>query len=438
MSRNKPSKPVYTMNATTSFARKLLLGKSDTFCLVPWIHIHSTPTGVAAPCCIASSCATTDGVGSARDQTVMELVNSEKMKQLRLDMLTGKKNSECTNCYKHEEQGISSFRTQTNESFSHAFDDVIENTVLEDGSLIKFKMRYFDIRFSNICNFKCRTCGSGFSSQWEQEDLKNNAWNAKVHLKNNNKDFLQGVIDQIDNMEIAYFAGGEPLITEEHYILLEEIIKRNRHDIILRYNTNLSNLKFKNKDLLGLWKHFKNRIEVYASIDHFGKRAEYIRHGTEWDTIQENYLTLKNSSFIRPQINTVLSVFNILTIHEFYKHLIDTKMYEPSDSVNTLYNMSSPTELACHILPPDLKEQGIDSIRRAIKLMRVRGFKDNQIAQLEQTEQWVNSKNTWDQHKMPFRSEIKRLDKIRGEDFMATFPEIASLYKVDQNKMWPV
>jgi hypothetical protein len=117
----------------------------------PWIHIHTTPTGIAAPCCIAESCATDDGVGNSRKQSLMELVNSDKMKQLRLDMLTGVKSEECKKCYEHEAQDVDSFRVMTNRQYKHAIDDVIENTNLEDGSLKQFKMRYFDIRFSNIC-----------------------------------------------------------------------------------------------------------------------------------------------------------------------------------------------------------------------------------------------------------------------------------------------
>lgn len=408
--------------------------------MIPWVHLHTTPTGVAAPCCIAESCNEPNGgVGNSREQSLMELVNSEKMKKLRLDMLTGNKSEECTKCYAHEEQGVMSFRQQANESWKHAFDDVVTDTALEDGALYKFKMRYFDIRFSNICNFKCRTCGSAFSTQWEQEDLKNNVWTAKVHPKNDNKDFLQDVINQIDNIETAYFAGGEPLITEEHYILLEEMVRRNKIDIVLRYNTNLSNLKFKNKDLLGLWKHFTHKVEVYASIDHYGDRAEYIRHGTNWDTIEQNFRLLKeNTSFIRPQINTVLSVFNYLTIFDFYKYIIDNNLYTPEDSVYTLYKMSTPEYLSCHILPEDLKKLGNESIDRAISYMKEKGFRPVQIEQLEQANGWINSQNTWDNHKLQFKEEIKRLDKIRGESFTDTFPEIASLYKVDTNKMWPV
>ena len=406
--------------------------------MMPWIHLHTTPTGVAAPCCIAESCATDDGVGNSRTQSLDELVNSDSMKQLRLDMLAGRKNAECTKCYEHEKQGVKSFRQFSSDEWKHAFSDVIENTDLEDGSLKKFKMRYFDIRFSNICNFKCRTCGSGFSTQWEQEDLKSGVFYAKVLPKNNNPKFLQNVIDQIDNMEVAYFAGGEPLITEEHYIILEEMIKRGKTDIKLRYNTNLSNFKYKNKDILDLWSKFEHDVEIYASIDHYGKRAEYIRHGTVWETVEKNFIRAKHTGFINIQINTVLSAFNYLTIFDFYKYLIDNKMYTPEDNIYTLYNMSTPDFLTCHILPPELKEKGNQSIKDAIAYMQSHGFRKEQIDQLEITEQWVNSKNTWAEHQAKFREEVKRLDALRDEDFMETFPEISKLYKVDRKKMWPV
>lgn len=415
-----------------------MLGKSETFCMNPWIHLHTTPTGVAAPCCIAESCATEEGVGNSRKQNLMELVNSDKMKELRVNMLKGIKSEECRKCYEHEEQGVKSFREMTNDHWKHAFDDVVDNTNLADGSLTKFKMRYFDVRFSNICNFKCRTCGSAFSSQWEQEDLKNNVWYAKALPKNNNKEFLQNVIDQIDNIEVAYFAGGEPLITEEHYILLEEMIRRNKNDIVLRYNTNFSNLSYKNKDILGLWKHFKNRIDIYASIDHYGTRAEYIRHGTDWEVVEKNFRTAKETPFINIQMNTVLSVFNLLTFHDFYKYLIDNNMYTPKDSTYTVYNMSTPEHLTCHILPEEYKLQGIESVNKTIELMKSKGFTKEQVGQLEVCPQWIMSRNTWEEQKNKFREEVKRLDAIRGEAFIKTFPEIAEIYKVNQRKMWPV
>lgn len=406
--------------------------------MIPWAHLHTTPTGVAAPCCIAESCATEDGFGNARTQRLIEIVNGEKMNNLRLDMIKGVKNNECVKCYRQEEQGIKSFRQMFNDEMKHRFDEAIECTNLDDGSLSEFKMRYFDIRFSNICNFKCRTCGSSFSTQWEQEDLKNNVWYAKVHPKNDNKEFLQDVIDQIEFMETAYFAGGEPLITEEHYILLEEMIKRKRNNIKLRYNTNMSNLKFKDKDLISLWKNFTSGVDIYASIDHYGERAEYIRHGTNWGTVETNFKTAKSLDFVSIQMNTVLSVFNYLTIDKFYQYITDKNLYTCKDRAYTLYNMSTPEHLTAHILTTEFKEIGAESINNAIKILKSKNFRDDQIDQLTKTEKWVYSKNTWEEQRDKFREEIKRLDKIRGENFMKTFPEIASLYKVDRARMWPV
>ena len=412
------------------------LSTSKTLCVVPWIHIHTNPSGIATPCCIAESCTKPEGVGNAREQSLMEIVNSEPMKQLRLDMLTGVKNSECTNCYVHEEQGIKSFRNMINDEFSHQYDVI--NSTKKDGSLKEFKMRYFDIRFNNICNFKCRTCGSGFSTQWEQEDLKNKVWNAKVIPKNDNKEFLAEVIDQIPYMETAYFAGGEPLITEEHYILLEEMIRSGKTDINLRYNTNLSNLKFKDKDLISLWKHFTNGVNVYASIDHNGERAEYIRHGTDWGVVETNFKLVKKTPFIKLHVNTVLSVFNVLTINDFYQYLYDNNMYSVSDSIYTLYNMSTPEYLACHILPLDMKQKAKDSLEKTVNFLKSKKFKVQQVQQISDAIPWAMSKDSWDQHKMQFRNEIKRLDKIRDENFKQTFPELAILLEPEYKRLWPV
>ena len=399
--------------------------------MAPWVHLYSSPSGDAAPCCIAESCGH-GGLGNTRTQSLMEIVNSEKMKDIRKDMLTNTPNNECKKCYDHEKQGIRSSRNMLNKEFSEFYDESLEHT-LEDGSLTEFKMRYFDVRFSNICNFKCRTCGGGFSSQWEQEDLKNNLPYARIYPKNDNPDFLKEIIEQVPNFKTAYFAGGEPLITEEHYILLEEMIRTGASNTVsLRYNTNLSNFKFKDKDILSLWKHFKKKIDIYASVDHYGERAEYIRHGTNWATVEENLILAKKTPFINLQMNTVLSVFNFLTIGEFYQYLIDKKLYTPNGYAYTLYNMSTPEHYTCHILPPEYKMKGKESLEFAIEYMEKKYFTPYHVLQLKEAMVWALLYDTWDQHKYAFRNEIKRVDKIRGEDFRKTFPELAGLLDFDK------
>ena len=402
--------------------------------MIPWVHMHTTPTGQGAPCCIGHSCADNKGVGNSNRNSLADLVNSPKMKKLRLDMLKGNKNPECANCHKHDDQGIPSFRTQSNKQWEQHFNDVIETTDMNTGRITNFRMRYFDIRFSNICNFKCRTCGSAFSSLWEAEDLKSKEktglpfW-AQIVPKGNREEFIDEILEQVENFEIAYFAGGEPLITEEHYLLLERMIKTGKTDIELRYNSNISNLKFKKKDIFTMWNMFSQPIKIYASIDHIGDRAEYIRNGTIWKKVEENFKKIKKASNIEIEVNTVYSIFNAITISHFYKFMIDNHYYTPESNIWTLYCMNAPEHLSVHVLPPDYKQQADQQLDLTINYMRDLGFRDDQIQQIEQAKSWLNIKDTWAEQSQMFKEELCRLDDLRDEDFAATFPELQHLYK---------
>ncbi len=408
------------MNLTPE-EKQQLLTENKSFCMMPWVHMHVTPLGVAIPCCIGSQ---KYFVGDAKEQSLTELVNSEGMCNLRRDMIDGELNPVCSTCHKHEEQGITSFRQTSNEMFGKHIDESLMYTDVT-GEIANFKMRYFDIRLSNICNMKCRTCNSHYSSLWEQEDAKQGYKVISIE-KSRRYDYVDQILPHIPHMEIAYFAGGEPFITEEHYIMLEEMIKQKRTDILLRYNTNLSTLKYKDKDLLSLWKHFTNGVEVYASLDHYGERAEYMRHGTDWAKVEENFTVLKNNPDIRLQINSVLSIFNFETFGEFYQYLLDKGLYTSKDSIFTVYNMVSPQHITALALPPEHKIRGQQHIQQVVERMKSMGF-NNHITQLTDANTWVTSEHTWDQHKDLFRSEVARLDALRGENFAKVFPELADL-----------
>ena len=94
--------------------------------------------------------------------------------------------------------------------------------------------------------------------------------------------------------------------------------------------------------------------------------------------------------------------------------------------------MSTPEHYTCHILPPELKLKGKDSLEHAITYMESHKFKIHQIQQLKDALIWATLYDTWEQHRYAFRTEVKRLDKIRGEDFRKTFPELASLLDFDK------
>jgi molybdenum cofactor biosynthesis enzyme MoaA len=406
----------------TEEQKKELLTESKTFCMIPWVSMHVTPVGVGTPCCIGNQIYP---VGNANEKTLMELVNSERMNELRVEMIEGVKNPICNACHRHEEQGIMSFRQTANQMFGKYFDESLSATDVT-GELGQFKMRYFDLRLSNICNMKCRTCNSHYSSQWENEDAKQGSKIITVEKDVRSK-YVEDILMHIPYMDVAYFAGGEPLITEEHYIMLEEMIRLGRTDIQLRYNTNMSTLKYKNKDLLDLWKHFKQKIEVYASLDDFGPRAEYIRSGTDWSQVEANFRKVKSVPYVNMQMNTVLSIFNFVTFSEFYHYLLDNELYTPKDHVYTIYNMISPQHITALALPMHLKLRGIEGIESVITRMTELGFRKDHIQQLVDAKKWVLVDNTWEKYKEQFREETKRLDNLREEKFSDVFPELKEL-----------
>jgi MoaA/NifB/PqqE/SkfB family radical SAM enzyme len=204
------------------------------------------------------------------------------------------------------------------------------------------------------------------------------------------------------------------------------MVRQGRKDIILRYNTNLSNLKFKDKDLLQLWKNF-DKVYISASVDHYGKRAEYIRKGTDWDKVYDNIQKVRNLDYIEFSINTVVSIYNYTTMDDFYYFLINNKILTPDDMLYSLYNMVGPKHQAAHVLPRHLKDEARVRNEKLIQYMSENNFKHSQINQLKVMCDWVDTKDTWDMHKEKFQSETKTLDSVRNESFVETFPELSEL-----------
>lgn len=402
--------------------KDFLLNDSKTFCMFPWLHLNATPKGDVYPCCSNDY---TTPVGSTKTHTLKEIFNSDKMKELRLDMLNERKNPICDFCYKHEEAGPFSFRNYSKEQFAHCFDEIVPTTQA-DGTVEEFKMRYFDIRFSNICNFKCRTCGSEFSSKWGEEMKKNFDPNHPVliHVDDNRGAVLDEVLTHIEHIDLAYFAGGEPLITEEHYIMLEEMIRKGRTDITLRYNTNASNIKYKKHDVLDLWKHFK-KIELSCSIDHYGERAEWLRKGTDWGVVETNLLTFRDLDYVSFQMNTVFSIFNYLTITDFYEYLTSKNIIRTEDWYHSLYLAVHPSYYCAKSLPKDLKVQAGNKA-----LAWVNKNSDNHTCIPNLVKDAVNfaqDVDQWSEVKDQFMGHVTSIDRVRGENFWEVFPELNSL-----------
>ena len=148
--------------------------------------------------------------------------------------------------------------------------------------------------------------------------------------------------------EEIYFAGGEPLAIEEHFLLLEWLIKNGATQVRLRYNTNFSMLKFKNYDVLELWKHF-SEVEVLASLDGTGELGEFIRKEMSWETILENREKIRILQHVKFKISPTISVFNIQHLPSFYRECLKLKMIAPTDIYFNI--LERPSHYNIKILP---------------------------------------------------------------------------------------
>jgi MoaA/NifB/PqqE/SkfB family radical SAM enzyme len=160
------------------------------------------------------------------------------------------------------------------------------------------------------------------------------------------------------SVQSIYYTGGEPFINVEHWELLEEMVSTGySQNISLIYNTNVSTLKFKDKNILDLWKNFKS-VAVMASIDAVGPAFDYIRSGGNWATVEQNLIQLKNfqqqHANLKITISTTVSILNIWFIAELLEYFTD---YE----VN-LTDLHYPDYLALTTIPDNLKQVALDCV----------------------------------------------------------------------------
>jgi len=404
---------------------KFLLKESKTFCMYPWIHLHAWPTGEAYPCCHSEP---VSKIGNCKTHTLKELWNSAKQKQLRVDMLNENKNSACNRCYEQESNGFLSGRRSANKHQGHHISRIKETQ--DDGQLEKFEMTYWDIRFSNLCNLKCRSCGHVFSSQWYQDQAKlaGGDWKDRNTVLNyagrTETDMWEQLEPHLDYVEQIYFAGGEPLLMAEHYRILEELVKRKLFHVRLIYNTNFTHTELKGKSVFEYWKQF-NSVAVGASLDDSGSRAEYIRKGTDWAVVEKNRQEmLRICPKVDFYISPTLSIMNAWHLPDFHKDWTERGLICAQDlNVNILQD---PVHYRIDIAPAEYKTQllakftdHIDWLRDQDPLQRATVGFESAIKYMMATDNTHLIDTFW--------RKTHELDEIRQEDILTVIPELAAL-----------
>ena len=417
--------PIKIRLSDVSDKDRFLLSESKNFCMYPWIHLHAWPTGEAYPCCHATH---HPKYGNTRQQTLSEVWNGNYMRKLRQDMLNDMPNETCRKCHEQEDSGFFSGRQSANKHHGHHIDRV--HKTQHDGTLEQFEMTYWDIRFSNLCNLKCRSCGHIFSSQWYQDQarLAGGDWKEKNTVLNyagrTETDMWEQLEPHLDYVEQIYFAGGEPLLMEEHYRILEELVKRQRFDVRLIYNTNFTHTRLKDKSVFDYWRQFKS-VAVGASLDDSGARGEYIRKGTDWAVVEQNRRDmLATCPEVDFYISPTLSILNALHLPDFHREWVEKGLLKPQDlNVNILQD---PVYYRLDIAPVEYKQQIQRKFEQHLEWLRPLDHLHRASVGFESAITFMNSTDNTDLIEM-FWSRTHELDAIRNETLLNVIPELKAL-----------
>lgn len=369
------------------------------------------------------------------------LHNTQHKKSIRQLMLSGKQPEECSNCWsveKNYQEGVFSDRIKKSSTFwSRPF----KNKILND-PLSNINPPYVEISFDNTCNLKCSYCNSLNSSKWVEEIKKfggyptsDNYHSLDVNLLPKQKDF-NPYIESFWNwwpnlypdLKVFRITGGEPLLSQHTFKVMDKIIDNPKKDLEFGVNTNLSVPNI----LIDSFIEKMQRIEVkdkivYTSGEGFGVKGEYSRFGLNYDQWKIN------CSKILQQIPncklTIMSAFNVFSVSNYKMFINDLLELRKMGTVYIdVSYVRDPAFLSIFILDDSFEKYFVDLVRL---------FEDNNFSYFELN----NVKRLYSVYKNlrlkdinlinsrhDFIKYVDELDKRRKTNFLQTFPELEDFY----------
>lgn len=355
------------------------------FCAAPFTHISIDPRGVLLPCCRYKT-----PLSNLDNERIDEGWNNQNFQDLRTQFLNDEKPAACSDCWTAEESGNESLRSVIN---GWAKDKKFNSPIVEDNPI------YFEFKTTNVCNLKCRMCGSFNSSQIAKETETIEV--RKHFLKHKIIDTHHEPIvnEWLNGAKYILFAGGEPFVNEEIKKIMTYIDKHGLNKIKTLMVTNGThwNDKFVNQ-----LKSLSN-LDIRISLDDIYERNDYQREGSDFNIIEKNFIKFTKNFYGKIMFNCTMNWYNIYYIDEFLEY---------ADDFNTpvsIQYVESPSYLNIANLPTDVKE------------IICNKFKDTQDERIKKIirRMMLDGEN----HINKFYAHITKYDTMRNNDFATAFPK---------------
>jgi len=415
---------------------------NKTFCMAPFSHTYLSPQSERRLCCASREKATwaTQYIDSEKadvssdysPMTLDEHWNSPYMMDIRKKLMAGEEIPQCNVC-NNKLLNIHIYRdyfTQT--LFPHKVDEAFEKT--NDDGYTEMKPISYDYRISNLCNFKCRMCGDQLSSQWEAENRKlgkynhgGDAWASKQYkpvIEKFQKEVAEKELwDAVyeGRIEEIYWVGGEPLMWDIHWEIMKYLVDNGQsHNVVVRYNSNLSRVRYKEHYLYDYLPHFKS-VQICASIDGIGDIVEYVRHGIVWDEWIKNF---KEGLFLNEQYGSYGISFDLTVTSPglfSMKKMIDiTSELDVHTLIKTTFSFDSSIVMSPMMIPRHILEPILDDI---IDYAKEKAQVNNKIWNYVTCFEDIKKKQTFEEQYPDWEDGIKRgktrlkmIDTFRGNE----------------------
>lgn len=397
-----------------------------TICMLPWVSIETSPLGTTRPCCLAQE-EITDENGAKYDlktSTLQTVYKSEYMQNLRKQFRAGEKPETCKRCWDEEAAGRDSKRIHSQVRLKELYPQVDWESDTPD------QLWFVDLKLGNICNLKCRICGSWSSSKWAEEEMnylpsgrdkkKHIAytWLKQGRWPRESNDFWENLKELLPNIKYIEFTGGEPWLIQEHFDLLKFAVDQGySKNIDIHYNTNATQLPAWGET----WQHF-GRVDIAFSVDNVGPRFEFERYGAKWDEANKIIDFTHRMKSFTPNITTQLCfTINIQNVY-YLDELLAWADTKPFGSI--YFNMlHSPEHMSIQYMTDQAKQLVIDKLTSHFwSTNKHHGEIENVIRFIENGPGSDGSE---------FVKRMKQTDEYRKQNFADTHPEIAKAMGYD-------
>jgi MoaA/NifB/PqqE/SkfB family radical SAM enzyme len=391
----------------------------EKFCVLPWISLEASPIGSVRPCCLAEEEIVNDA-GQKFDLNTADLgevQHSRYMQKLRQDFLDSKQPRTCRKCWNEERSGRTSKRMHTLDRLKHIIQD-------ETWDADAKPLQFLDLKLGNICNLKCRICGSWSSSTFAAEELQyipNEQKKSSFHYTmlrrgawpRENPVFWQQMDHIVQDIRYIEFTGGEPFMIREHFDLLQSIVDRGiAHQVEIHYNTNGTQWP---DHAESIWQHFR-AVEIAFSIDDLGSRFEYQRTNAVWSEVEQNIQRFRDlrerCSNIQLQVCSTVNVFNVMYL-ESLAQWIDQQAFDFVywNMMHEAYYFSIGT------LPDSAKSVAMEKLRAA-------NVSSQHYQEFQRIQDFMQQGASLDGNILKMK--IQDLDWRRNTDLRTHHPELAT------------